>query len=112
MLLETLAMLGDNKQRFAHELVADLNQRHPHVLDGEEPAPDAVLHAVGRFAAATRDDAAEDDVESDVVDLADSLMKTFALVLGRVAWKPQMALEWNAALRTDGERLLSALRDL
>lgn len=112
MLLETMAQLGENKERFALELIADLNRRHAHVLDGAAPSADEVIQAVGRFAASATIDGDEDpEVDVDTIDLADSIMKTFAYVLGRAAWKPQMALEWNAALRRDGERLLAALRD-
>lgn len=112
MLLETMAQLGDNKERFAEELIADLNRRHDHVLAGAEPSAEDVIQALGRFAASAKTvSEQEPELDVDTIDLADSLMKTFALVLGRAAWKPQMALEWNAALREEGERLLAALRE-
>lgn len=110
---ESLQALGQNQGRFVAELLGDLQRRHPHVLAGRSSELDAT--AVGEALREFVADRAPGDAESDdpdaVADLADSIMKTFALCLGRAAWKPAMALEWNSVMRERGGRLLDALRD-
>lgn len=96
---------------FAKEFLGDLARRHPSVLGpvAAESAADAVLGSLRRFAKSAGG-ADSHEPNPDVVDLADSLMKAFARVMGRAAWTPALALEWNAELRRRGGELLEDLR--
>ncbi|MFG0319965.1 MAG: hypothetical protein ACF8XB_22020 [Planctomycetota bacterium JB042] len=112
-LRESLKLLAGKEARFAELLADDLRRSHPDVLDGRESLPGpAVKAALERFSVTTGEGDPAESPGEDVVQLADSLMKVFARVLGRAAWKPAMALAWNAALRRDGETLLEELRGL
>jgi hypothetical protein len=110
-LRETMLRLGERRERFAHDLVADLARRHPAVLArGAELPADRVLDALETFAA-THALGPEAPATQDVTDLADSLMKCFAQALGRAQWTPGLALAWHGALRRSGARLLDDLRN-
>jgi len=114
VLRRSLDRLGERREQFARDVVSDLDQRHPAVLGAHGPVdPAAVLSVLVSFArnadlSANGDRGEEGD--SDVLDLADSLMKTFAQSLGRAQWTAGLALTWNSALRRSGEALLAELR--
>ena len=112
-LRESLALLDGKEARFAELLVADLGRFHPDVLPAREALDAAALRAaLDGFAVRTGEGEPAEPPTPEVVGLADSLMKIFARVIGRAAWKPHMALAWNAAVRRDGEALLEALRSV
>lgn len=112
-LRESLKLLAGKEEQFAALLVEDLERHHPDVLDGRESLPAAgVKLALERLSVMTGSGEPAEPPDELVVDLGDSMMKVFARLLGRAAWKPQMALAWNNAVRRDGEALLEELRGL
>ena len=83
-LRESLKLLADKEEKFAELLAEDLRRFHPDVLDGRETLPaTGVKTAIERFSVTTGEGEPAEPPDELIVDLADSLMKVFARVLGR-----------------------------
>lgn len=112
-LKESVARLKERRDEFATELGQDLKRRHPALLGAAAAAePDAIVAVIERFAKGELGEGFGGASPEDAEELADSIMKTFARVLGRAAWKPAMALAWHRVMQEEGTALVDALREL
>ena len=110
-LAQSLRLLDDKYEAFVAELAKDLSRRHPTVLGERSELPVAGVRAAFESFVAQAE-SGRSAVDADVLALSDSIMKVFAHVVGRAAWKPAMALAWHGAMAGSGEVLLNRLREL
>ncbi len=109
----SVARLKDRRDAFGQDLAQDLKRRHPALLGAAAAAdPSAMVSTIERFAAGDLEATFGGATDADAEELADSIMKSFARVLGRAAWKPAMALAWHHAMAEEGTALVDALREL